>query len=90
MTFWEISMLARKGRVELSDPFPIWMKNVIQRSKVEILGVIPEIIEAVYNLPGEFHGDPADRIIAATSLAHKIKLATTDGNMTAYKFLDIL
>ena len=90
ITTWEISMLMLKNRLVLPDPCPIWMRNVAAKSGVILLPLSLEVVEQVHNLPKEFHPDPADRIIAATTLTHKIKLATTDGKMTAYSFLDIL
>ena len=37
-----------------------------------------EIVIALNGLPASFHGDPADRLIAATARAHRIPLATYD------------
>jgi len=38
----------------------------------------------------DMHGDPADRIIAATSIFHKSKLATIDGKLCELDFLDVI
>lgn len=88
ITCWEISLLLKKNRLELPLPYSKWIRIAIR--EVTILPLSLEVIDEVHNLPEEFHPDPADRIIAATSIAHKIKLATTDGKMTDYKFLNIL
>src|SRR5437016_36573 len=46
-----------------------------------VLTVLPldvEVVIALGRLPGAFHGDPADRLIAATARAHRLPLATHD------------
>jgi len=37
-----------------------------------------EVVIALQQLPKEFHGDPADRLIVATALTHGLVLATHD------------
>jgi PIN domain nuclease of toxin-antitoxin system len=90
VTGWEIVMLLSKGRTQLPAPYPEWMDNVIRESEIVVLDLSLKVVEELYRLPSTFHKDPADRMIAATSLAYNIKIATADGKMTAYKFLDIL
>jgi PIN domain nuclease of toxin-antitoxin system len=88
ITCWEISLLVKKGRLELPLPYSQWIRIATQ--DITILPLSLEVIDQVYDLPEEFHSDPADRIIAATAIFNKAKLATSDGKMIEYKFLDIL
>jgi PIN domain nuclease of toxin-antitoxin system len=37
-----------------------------------------EVVIALHQLPEGFHGDPADRLIVASALAHGLVLATHD------------
>ncbi|MFQ5560691.1 MAG: PIN domain-containing protein, partial [Nitrospinota bacterium] len=50
-------------------------------NKYQFQGITPEIVELSTKLSGEINKDPADRIIAATSLAKKSPLVTADKNL---------
>ncbi|NQX01351.1 PIN domain-containing protein [bacterium] len=49
---------------------------------LQLLPLTPEIACDAYRIPN-FHGDPADRIIAATARAHYITLVTCDRKLIA-------
>jgi PIN domain nuclease of toxin-antitoxin system len=87
---WEIAMLVRKGRVTLPATYPEWMRTVIANSGLMLLDITFEVLEKLFSLPDAFHGDPADSIIAATSLAYDAQLATMDRKLVEYEFLSIL
>ena len=40
-----------------------------------------DVVLALDELPASFHGDPADRLIAATARAHALPLATHDSTI---------
>jgi len=86
----EIVALTKRNRIELPDPYPIWIKNVMRESNVRMLDVTVEVVEQIYNFPASFHGDPADRVIAATSIVHQARLATMDQKLRSYSFLQLL
>ena len=44
----------------------------------------PEIAIDSSFLPGDFHGDPADRIIVATTRIHDFTLLTRDSKIITY------
>jgi len=90
ITCWEIATLVRKGKISLPAPYPEWIERVRSESLLTILDIDVDVIEWVYNLPDVFHGDPADRIIAATALLHRARLATMDRKLLGYEFLPIL
>jgi PIN domain nuclease of toxin-antitoxin system len=43
-----------------------------------LLPITPEIALRAYEWPEDFHGDPADRLIAATASVHRLTLVTSD------------
>jgi PIN domain nuclease of toxin-antitoxin system len=47
-------------------------------SSVCNLALDVEVVVALDQLPTNFHGDPADRLIVATAMAHRLHLATHD------------
>jgi PIN domain nuclease of toxin-antitoxin system len=78
MTLWEISMLVGKGRISLSLPLLPWLENTLAGSRVTLLNVSPAIAAETAALPESFHGDPSDRLIAATARVHNLSLMTRD------------
>lgn len=71
-------MLFAKGRLVLDRPFDIWIREAAAATVIEIAPLDVEIVITLNALPASFHGDPADRLIAATARAHRIPLATHD------------
>jgi PIN domain nuclease of toxin-antitoxin system len=74
---WELSMLSVRGRIELDRDPVTWMEDSFSSLGIELLPLTP----AVAVLAGQFqslHGDPADRLIVATALAHGAVLLTRD------------
>lgn len=73
IVLWEIAKLAQQGRiaVDLDDAD---VRRVLAR--VEIWPLTREIAHASTRL--DFDGDPADELIAATSIVHRIPLITRD------------
>ena len=65
-TFWEISMLQEKRRINLVADVSSWRDTLLSQGLIEI-PVDGEIGIRANELP-DFHADPADRIIVATAL----------------------
>ena len=78
---WEVSMLVGKSRIGLSMDVEIWLDLALQRPKVRLLPITPQIAVLSTRLPGDFHGDPADRLIGATARAEGMTLVTRDEPM---------
>ena len=76
ISFWEVAMLVRKGRVRLDMDLSVWRNDFIEQGVIE-MPVTGEIGIKAAHLES-FHGDPADRLIAATALQHSITLLTAD------------
>ena len=87
---WEVAMLVRKGRVDLGMPIAEWFGESLTESGLELHALSPEIAIESMNLPGEFHGDPADRIIAATARVHGCPLLTADRKILAYEHVETI
>jgi PIN domain nuclease of toxin-antitoxin system len=78
MSCWEVAMLVAKQRLGLTMDVQDWIDLALERPKIQLLAMNPKIAVLSTRLPGEFHGDPADRIIAATCLAHHAPIITKD------------
>ncbi|HEY9871565.1 MAG TPA: type II toxin-antitoxin system VapC family toxin [Candidatus Obscuribacterales bacterium] len=81
---WEIGLLVSKGKLELGQPPLVWFEGFVQKFCPQIIDISPEIAISSSNLPGTFHGDPADRILVATAIACSTAILTADNNMAAY------
>jgi PIN domain nuclease of toxin-antitoxin system len=82
--FWEIAMLVMKRRLELGSPIASWARDVMARPGLVVAPLTPEIAIESYALPGRFHGDPADRMIVATSRGSDAILVTRDRDILRY------
>jgi PIN domain nuclease of toxin-antitoxin system len=82
---WEISMLIEKGRLVLSMDVASWLDEVSQIDGVRFVPVDNEIGIKSTVLPGEFHKDPADRMIVATARKLAVPLVTADEKIIDYE-----
>ena len=87
---WEVAMLVSKSRIGLSMDVEIWLDFALQRPKVKLLPLIPEIAVLSTRLPGDFHGDPADRLIVASSLTHQAALISKDQKIHKWGYLQVI
>lgn len=84
ISIWEIGMLDAKGRITLGTPCEKWIESALKLPGLRLVGLEPEIAVASTRLPGEFHPDPADRILVATARALNATLATADERIINY------
>jgi PIN domain nuclease of toxin-antitoxin system len=82
IVFWEIEMLHARGRIRFGLDHPPLIE-VLRR--VHIWPITPAICRKLRTL--DFHSDPADEIIAATSLAYDVPLVTRDSKIRSSKLL---
>lgn len=87
---WEIGMLVKHGRIGLSIDTTEWLTLVEQIKAVRFMPVDNEIALKSCELPGEFHKDPADRIIVATARKWAAPLITADEKILAYPHVETL
>jgi PIN domain nuclease of toxin-antitoxin system len=81
---WEIGMLSARGRLKLGVPCIDWIEQALKAPGLSLLDLTPQMaVEASY-LPGEFHGDPADRILVACARVRNLTLATRDDKILEY------
>ena len=87
---WEIAMLVEKSRIGLSIDVQIWLDLALQHQNVQLLPLTPEIAVRSTRLPKEFHGDPSDRLIVASSLVHKAPLVSKDEKIQQCSYLQVI
>jgi len=84
ISIWEFAMMVTKGRINVKIDPKRWLNNAIGKSGLLVIELTPEIAMESCNLPGDFHKDPADRIIVATARTHNLTLLTKDRKILEY------
>ena len=83
VSFWEMALLAAKQRLRaiesVSDERAKWLTEGLRE-----LPLTGDIAILAGELEG-LHGDPADRMIAATAIAHGAVAVTADANLLRWK-----
>jgi PIN domain nuclease of toxin-antitoxin system len=85
VSVWELALLVARDRVVLPLPLSDWITLSLSRPEIRLVGLTrpTTAIDSVY-LPGEIHGDPADRFLIASARSHRARLATRDEKIIAY------
>jgi PIN domain nuclease of toxin-antitoxin system len=84
ISFWEIAMLLERGRMALAMELDEWWSAVESIECVSVVPVSPRLAVQSVRLPGEFHKDPADRMIVALARELNAPLLTADGKIQGY------
>ncbi len=80
----EVATAVAKGRISLDrDPLS-WLEQALALPKMELLPLTPAIAVKATQFGNDFPGDPADRIIAATSILESAALITKDSRIRNY------
>jgi PIN domain nuclease of toxin-antitoxin system len=82
-SFWEMAMLVTKRRLRVVDS-AVEQRNELLAAGVQELPLTGDIAILAAELEG-LNGDPADRIIAATAIAHGATLMTADANLLRWR-----
>jgi PIN domain nuclease of toxin-antitoxin system len=84
ITSLELAQLAHKNKLVLPCAPKTWMREAFQLLGCVEIPVTTEIASDAYDLPGQFHPDPADRILVATARCHSFTLITADERILDY------
>ena len=84
ITPWEIALLTATGKLKLKRDVTEWLDAALALPGIHLEPLSPAIAVASTRLPGEIHGDPADRILVATARHTGAVLATADQQILDY------
>lgn len=84
IVLWEISKLVQLQRVEMDLDDPEVVRTL---AKIHTWPLTFEICHTIHQL--DFRSDPADELIAATSIVHGIPLVTRDGKIRESKLVPL-
>lgn len=82
ISFWEIAMLVQKKRLQIRMDLEAWRLSLLEQglSEVPLNGTIALRAGQLQ----DFRGDPADRIIVATTLETSATLITADERILSW------
>lgn len=81
---WEVAKLVERQRLALAYPIDVWLNEALKYPGICLLPLTPRIAVESTLLPSEFHRDPADQIIVATSRIYNCPLLTADQKILNY------
>jgi PIN domain nuclease of toxin-antitoxin system len=84
ISVWEVGIQHSKGRVHLSSPLRDWVQYALAPPGISLVPLDADIAAESTLLPGEPHGDPADRFLIAAARTKGFMLATRDAAIIKY------
>jgi PIN domain nuclease of toxin-antitoxin system len=84
ISVWELAMLEQRGRIALPMNVRTWVDQALSKPGISVAPLTSEIAIESVNLPGELHGDPADRMLVATARILGATLLTKDAQLIRY------
>lgn len=81
VSLWEAAKLVELGRLELAVSLAEFFRLAVT-SDLTVLPISPAVAERVATLEADgFHRDPADQLIVATALVHRLRLVSDDSRI---------
>lgn len=80
----EVAALVVRQRINLDRPPLQWLLDALSVPRVELLPVTPAVAVRAAQLPADFPGDPADRLIVATTLIESGTLVSKDERVRGF------
>ena len=81
VSLYEIANAVRRERLKLKYPVAKFLAAL--RTRLTVISLTPEIAIAAARLESPMHGDPMDRLIAATAVIENCALVTADRRLQA-------
>ena len=82
-SIWEIAIKIGLGKLNLTQPYSLWMSQALSDLGITILPITVEYADAQARLP-KHHSDPFDRLIVAQALVENVSVVSADARMDAY------
>lgn len=86
ISIWEFAMMASRKKIEMKITPEEWLSYALEKTGIRVFEISPKIAIDVCNLPGDFHKDPADRIIVSTARVNNMTLVTKDEKILDYPY----
>ena len=87
ISIWEFAMMVARRRIEIKMTPEQWLDYAIHKTGLRVFELTPKVAVESCELPGDFHRDPADRIIVATARINGATLVTKDKKILGYPYV---
>jgi len=77
ISIWELSILVKKGRIELDDDLETWVTRALAKTNFREATLTNDVVLQVPRFRFS-HRDPADHFIAASAKVFELTLVTAD------------
>src|SRR5215472_13947346 len=67
ITLWELALLHHQGRLRTSGSIVSAIRAILEKSRVQVIEVTPEIAALTTTFPEHYPKDPVDRLTGATA-----------------------
>lgn len=84
MSCAEIACLVERKKIQIDRHWKLWFRHFVDQNGWEVVPIDLPIIEESYSLPGDFHRDPVDRILVATTRLFDAHILTADQKIRDY------
>ena len=81
---WEIALQVKKGRIDFGMPAAKWFDKASRHPAWRTIPLDAATAMESADLPGDVHGDPADRFLIALARSAGLHILTADRNILAY------
>ena len=87
---WEIALLIARGRLKIRIPVGEWVATSEAIENLSFVSPSNSIMLESVALPGDFHSDPADRVIVATARVGGMPVVTKDTKLRDYPHVEAI
>ena len=84
ISLWEFAKLVELEKLRINCDGLAWIREGLEMERLTLVPLTPEVVWHSATLPGKFHKDPADQIIAATARVHDATILTRDRLLSDY------
>lgn len=85
VSFWEISLKYRLGKLKLTGVTPEELPILAQESGFDFLPITPSEAAGYHLLDAEWHRDPFDRMLICQAITHGLTLLSKDKTIAQYR-----
>ena len=78
ISLWEVTLKVSQRTIELGLPVRLWLQRALVSTGIHLTQLNIDVACDCAELPADFHGDPGDRLIAATARTEGMTLVTHD------------
>lgn len=85
VSFWEVSLKYRLGKLDLTGVSPEELPVLAQESGFDFLPLTPAEAATYHLLDAEWHRDPFDRMLIRQAITHQLTLLSKDKTISQYR-----